>query len=618
MKRALAALLLLVAGGAVARADGFQLERYEPTPAGSWFLAVPHPWYSSTRYFAAGLTLDYGHNPLLGGLFEPGFRQTVAIVEHQLVGHVDVAGSFLDRVQLSLSLPVVLMERGTPAFGAAPIGGAAVGDPRVGVMVRLWGQADRSPISIHAGGYVWIPVGVTGSHAGDDNARGMPEVVLAGMLKDHVRWSLDAGVLVRAHQTFGFGPANSADSELRLGLAAAWTNHARSWSVGPELTLGSAIDGPRAGKKYGTALELLVGGQYHIKHTVLVGAGIGSGLASLLGTPDVRVIFRAAYAPVRTEKPAGPPDADHDGIPDAEDLCPQTPGASTAKGCPDADRDGVPDAEDLCPQKSGVTTARGCPDADADGVPDGEDLCPGARSGTKPDPDKKGCPLDSDADGIPDAEDLCPNAKPGDQPDPAQKGCPADADHDGVPDADDLCPGDAPGAHPDSARKGCPQPDADHDGVPDAEDACPKDVGDANSTDPKTNGCPKLMVQSGAVFELRSVHFETNKWELLPESFPILDEVARALNEHQEYDKVVVEGHADDRGTHEWNLRLSRHRAQSVVEYLAKKGVRRGRLSYEGYGDTKPLDPERNDEARAKNRRVEVRVSSTKKEPARK
>src|SRR6266550_7484907 len=101
MRRALAiavALSSLVATRGV-RADGFALERYEPTPAGSWFVAVPQPWYSSTRFFAAGLTLDYGHNPLLGGTFDPRFHETVAIVEHQLVGHVDVAGSFLDRAQ---------------------------------------------------------------------------------------------------------------------------------------------------------------------------------------------------------------------------------------------------------------------------------------------------------------------------------------------------------------------------------------------------------------------------------------------------------------------------------------------------------------------------------------
>src|SRR5439155_16398589 len=171
--------------------------------------------------------------------FEPGFRETVAVVEHQLVGHLDLAGSFLDRVQVSASLPVVLLERGTPAFGAAPISGGAVGDPRLGVMVRIWGQPDRSVVSVHAGGYVWIPVGVTGSHSGDDNARGLPEVVLSGLIKNHVRWAFDAGVLIRAQQTLGFGPGNTAASEVQLGLGAAWTNRARTWQVGPEATLGT-------------------------------------------------------------------------------------------------------------------------------------------------------------------------------------------------------------------------------------------------------------------------------------------------------------------------------------------------------------------------------------------
>src|SRR5512146_174017 len=211
MRRALAivvALSSLVAARG-ARADGFAIERYEPTPAGSWFVAVQQPWYSSTRYFAGGLTLDYGHNPLLGGVFDPRFHETVAIVEHQLVGHVDVAGSFLDRVQLSLSLPVVLMERGTSAFGAAPIGGAAVGDVRFGAMARLWGQPDRSRFSLHLGGYVWIPVGTNGSHAGDQTARGLPELVATGMLFDHLRYTVELGVLIRAEQTIGFGPASS-------------------------------------------------------------------------------------------------------------------------------------------------------------------------------------------------------------------------------------------------------------------------------------------------------------------------------------------------------------------------------------------------------------------------
>ncbi len=610
MRRALAiaALLCSLVAARGARADGFAIERYEPTPAGSWFVAVPQPWYSSTRYLAGGLTLDYGHNPLLGGVFDPRFHETVAIVEHELVGHVDVAGSFLDRVQLSLSLPVVLLERGTAAFGAAPIGGAAVGDVRLGAMARLWGQPDRSRFSLHFGGYVWIPVGTNKSYAGDQTARGLPELVASGMLLDHLRYTVELGVLIRAQQTIGFGPASSTASEFHAGAGVAWADRARTLHVGPELTLGTLLTGPQAGTRYGTSVELLVAAQDLIKRTVLGGAGVGAGLASMLGTPDARALVRVAYAPVRTLTPPKPKDSDNDGVPDAEDLCPHQ--AGTARGCPDADRDGVPDAEDLCPKEPG--TARGCPDADRDGVPDAQDLCPGMKPGAKPDPNKPGCPLDSDNDGIPDAEDLCPNQKAGDKPDPTQKGCPVDEDKDGVPDAEDMCPGQAAGAHPDPSRPGCPLPDADNDGVPDAEDACPKDPGEPNATDPKANGCPKLTVQRGGSFELRSVHFETNKWDLLPESFPILDELVRFLQEHKELDEVIVEGHADDRGTHEWNMRLSRHRAQSVVNYLVSKGIKRSRLDYKGFGDTRPLSTERTDEARAQNRRVEVRFPEKK------
>ena len=570
---------------------------------------MPDPWYSSTRWFAGGLTLDYAHDPLLGGVFDPRFRETVAIVEHQLVGHVDLAGSFLDRVQLSLSLPVVLLERGTAAFGAAPIGGAAVGDVRLGAMVRLWGQPDRSRFSLHVGGYVWIPVGTYGSHAGDQNARGLPELVATGMLIDHIRWAVDVGVLIRAQQTLGFGPASSTASEFHAGAAVGWADHARRLNVGPELTLGTLVAGPQAGTRYGTSLELLLSAQYLFARALLVGAGVGSGLVSMLGTPDARALVRVAYAPVRPQGPPKPKDSDNDGVPDAQDLCPLQ--AGTARGCPDADQDGVPDAQDLCPKQAG--TARGCPDADQDGVPDAQDLCPNAKPGEKPDAAKQGCPLDSDQDGIPDAEDLCPNAKPGEKPDPTQKGCPADEDKDGVPDAEDLCPGAAPGAHPDPARAGCPLPDEDNDGVPDAEDACPKDPGVPNADEPKANGCPKLTVQPGGTFQLRSVHFDTNKWELLPESFPILDELVRFLNEHKELDEVIVEGYADDRGTHAWNLRLSKHRAESVVDYLVQKGIKRSRLDYVGYGDTRPINPERTDEARAQNRRVEIRFPAKKK-----
>ena len=113
----LAFLALALSWGAAARAQaqsqpnvGYQLNRYEPTAAGEWSFAVEHPWYSSTRYFAVGLTLNYAHKPLvLGYKDSSGYTETQSLVSNQLIGHLDVAGSFLDRVLVTGSLPVVML-----------------------------------------------------------------------------------------------------------------------------------------------------------------------------------------------------------------------------------------------------------------------------------------------------------------------------------------------------------------------------------------------------------------------------------------------------------------------------------------------------------------------------
>ena len=79
--------------------------------------AVASPWYSSTRYLAAALTFNYGYQPLVGGTYDQqgNFSQTKVIIAHQMLMHLDVAGSFLDRVQLSATLPVTLSSKERPA-----------------------------------------------------------------------------------------------------------------------------------------------------------------------------------------------------------------------------------------------------------------------------------------------------------------------------------------------------------------------------------------------------------------------------------------------------------------------------------------------------------------------
>jgi len=74
--------------------QGFQLNRYEPTAAGEWSFAVDHPWYSSTRSFAAGLTLNYAHKPLVFGFERNGFNEVRTIYDHQFIAHIDIAGVY--------------------------------------------------------------------------------------------------------------------------------------------------------------------------------------------------------------------------------------------------------------------------------------------------------------------------------------------------------------------------------------------------------------------------------------------------------------------------------------------------------------------------------------------
>jgi len=70
------------------------------------------------------------------------------------------------------------------------------------------------------------------------------------------------------------------------------------------------------------------------------------------------------------------PDADGDGVADADDECPNEAGLAALDGCPDSDGDGIADKDDTCPNEAGVAELGGCPDSDGDGIADQDDACP--------------------------------------------------------------------------------------------------------------------------------------------------------------------------------------------------------------------------------------------------
>jgi OOP family OmpA-OmpF porin len=226
-------------------------------------------------------------------------------------------------------------------------------------------------------------------------------------------------------------------------------------------------------------------------------------------------------------------------------------------------------------------------DSDGDGVPDHRDQCPGTPKGVQV--DAKGCPLDSDGDGVADHLDRCPHTPKGVTVN--NHGCPldTDADGDGVTDDLDQCPDTPRGVAVDT--KGCPL-DSDADGVPDHLDRCPATPRGAKVNE---NGC----------WVLEQVRFDTGKQDIRPESFPALDRVADVLKQNPNV-RVVIEGHTDNVGRKTYNQKLSENRAQAVMEYVLQKGIGAERLSFVGYGISKPIASNETAKGRARNRRVQL------------
>jgi outer membrane protein OmpA-like peptidoglycan-associated protein len=92
-------------------------------------------------------------------------------------------------------------------------------------------------------------------------------------------------------------------------------------------------------------------------------------------------------------------------------------------------------------------------------------------------------------------------------------------------------------------------------------------------------------------------------------SYPLLNHLTKLLADHPEYVHIDVQGHADERGPASYNKRLSAMRAKAVLEYLVKHGIKESRLSYQGFGSSRPLVKKNSEHAWFLNRRVEFKVT---------
>jgi outer membrane protein OmpA-like peptidoglycan-associated protein len=560
-----AVIVIGMLGGSPALAQGtdtsIDVQNYRPSPGPGNYLGVMGS--DVAPHVQIGFTLDfnYQHKPLV---FESDDGDVVSeAVKYQATLDFLWALGLFNVLQIGVALPVVIAQDGQGlselSEDATKLSTTAIRDLRLHLKGRLLGGGklgggkggiDRDGPGLALSVALSVPTGNDESFAGDRTVTVDPVLVFDYRIK-FFKFALNAGVRVRQMSRvadFDMGHQLLYGAGLGFMLVDKRLHLLAEFEGGYNLN-GDSPTSIRIPMEARAAVgwAFLKGKDLQL----LVGGGMGFGQAPTV--PQFRVLLSLRYAPLNA-------DADGDGVVDRDDLCPNDP----------EDKDDFDDM-DGCPD----------PDNDDDGLEDASDSCPDDAEDQDGFEDDDGCPEgDNDGDGVEDAAD----------------GCPADAeDPDGFEDED-----------------GCPDLDNDQDGVPDDQDKCPDKAEVLNGVD-DDDGCPDkgqalVIIEKDQIKITQQIKFKKNSAEIKKgKSFQILDVVAGILESAPQI-KVEVQGHTDDTGERDYNLKLSQERAESVVAYLVEKGISPERLVARGYGPDVPIADNSTKAGQTENRRVEFHV----------
>ena len=116
-----------------------------------------------------------------------------------------------------------------------------------------------------------------------------------------------------------------------------------------------------------------------------------------------------------------------------------------------------------------------------------------------------------------------------------------------------------------------------------------------------------LEIKKGNRKTLSQINFKRSSTELTEQSIPYLENLLHIFKENDV--KVIIEGHTDNSGDYKLNVKLSKDRANTIKDYLIKKGIERNRIKIKGYGPSKPRYSNLSEELRRLNRRVELYIN---------
>jgi len=557
MKRVLVALACLgLAAPAMAQQGSLPTQQFAPAPGGdNNYVTVQGSGVLPAWRPAVGLYLNYAHDPLL--LRNTATDERVSLIEHQLQLDLIAAFGFLGFLELGIAVPITLFQQegeGDGTLQPNAVGSFVMGDIRLYPKWSILHDPEGAGLALLA--VVTLPSGSPSDLQGNEGVTLEPRLVFQYAINEWFRFAASGGFVWRpeAQSLFNINVGN----EVTFGAGVEYKFDPGNFALIGEGYGKISIESEASAES--NPIEVALAGRWWPARHHALTLGVARGLTVGYGAPNFRVFLGYNYTP----KPDEPyvetrnPDTDGDGFCDpwvnAEgrlgeyshictgvDLCPQVPGIAP-DGCPEPDRDG----DGVCDP---WVSARGMSDHYAH-ICSGVDLCPD-EPGELP----HGCPNpDRDGDGVCD-------------PWVSERGMGGEFAH--ICTGVDRCP-DEPGLPPD----GCPE-------EPDVE----------------VNPCEIVITDK--------VNFRYASHELEENSFPLLNAVARVLQEHDWILKVEVQGHTDTDGGRQYNLELSQNRANEVLKYLVNRGVDTGRLQARGYGFDRPIASNATAEGRAQNRRVQ-------------
>jgi outer membrane protein OmpA-like peptidoglycan-associated protein len=575
------------------REGGFAVERYAAPTGGNGILSTESGAVSDS-VVNAGLWTGWSKAPLQLLVFD-GLRE---VGRGKLIG-TRVGGSLYGSYRIVPRL-LVAADLGFVAYqnrdlGTLPTGGfpatiapAGIGDVRLSAKYGLLVQR-RHGVDLAVQLALGIPTGNSDAYMGNVGLVVEPIVAV----------SRSFGAL-RAAANLGYRVRTSTpDSSLLLGSellyrAAAAYRFGAAQAVSVQAGISGATNAltPPTGGRVQHPLELLLGVSYAFAGGYSVSAVSGLGVIEGLGNPDVRGLLTFAWSsPERSEEAIEREAAERAA---AEREAAERAAAERVAAERAAAEAAARDAEArAAAERAAAELAEAKRDTDGDGVPDRADKC-AAVAGPR---ENDGCPdVDTDKDGVVDRLDNCPK-----EPGAAKnQGCKA-AQLAGLGETKVVIARDGTVVRVEAKKVLGVTVEVEHD------DRSHSTYETSSDTPVKVGDAVKAGQSIGTlrIIDIKeAVQFRTGEAILLPASNKLLSNVAAVLKAHPELDKILVEGHTDNDGTVEENLKLSDDRAKAVVAFLVSKGVEAARLESKGFGLSRPVATNDTKEGRALNRRV--------------